>query len=397
MKKSLQLKMSQLTLRQVTVTRCNDTNDSDGNIQQGSHKGPDLSVVIPTFNEKDNIVPLVNLLSDSLNAIHWEAIFVDDDSADGTYELLCGLARANSRIRCIQRMGRRGLTTACVEGMLASSAPYLAVMDGDLQHDEKKLPKMFDIISNEEVDIVIGSRYVSGGGTGDWRWTRLFLSKLGTKASRSLMRLDISDPMSGFFMLRRDVLESSKRNLSGIGFKILFDILASTTKELKLREVPYVFGSRVAGKSKLDVKVSWQFIMLLLDKGFGKFIPVRFIAFSVVGGFGVLIHMLVLSFFYNQLNAGFVVSQSLATLTAMICNYGFNNILTYQDRRLLGTDWIKGLFTFVVACSIGALANIGIATYLFSQESKLFLAAIVGIVVGAVWNYAVTSFYVWNK
>jgi dolichol-phosphate mannosyltransferase len=356
-----------------------------------------LSVVVPTFNESANVHELLRRLDSTLGSTGWEVIFVDDDSPDGTATLVRQIARSDSRIRCLQRIGRRGLSSACIEGMLASSAPIIAVIDADLQHDESRLPSMLGEIEYGGADVVVGTRYSNGGSTGDWDGSRKAMSRFATWASRIVLTQPVSDPMSGFFMLRREVLDASVRGLSGIGFKILLDLLATTKWPLQIAEVPYHFRNRFAGESKLDGMVVWEYGMLLADKVVGRFVPVRFLTFSIIGGLGLILHMAVLAFVLKGLEWNFAVAQSIATGTAMVFNFTINNLLTYRDRRLKGWSWIRGLLSFMVACSIGALANVGIATYLFETRTRWVFAALAGVLVGAVWNYAATQFYTWEQ
>ncbi|MCU0975485.1 MAG: glycosyltransferase family 2 protein [Steroidobacteraceae bacterium] len=357
----------------------------------------ELSIVVPTFNELANVGELIEHLRKVLGETGWEIVFVDDDSPDGTAALVRCMARIDSRVRCVQRVGRRGLSSACIEGMLASAAPFIAVMDADLQHDEAILPAMLELLRADAADIVVGTRYAKGGSTGDWDRGRAGLSRLATAASRLIAQPDVSDPMSGFFMLRREVLDASVRRLSAIGFKILLDILASSPGKLRVAEVPFTFRARAAGESKLDELVIWEYGMLLADKTIGRFVPVRFLSFALVGGLGVFVHMAVLTTLLKGLGLEFTLAQSGATAMAMVFNFTINNVLTYRDRRLTGWPWWRGLATFMAACSVGALANVGIATYLFESRSGWFLAALAGVLVGAVWNYAVTQLYTWGR
>lgn len=359
--------------------------------------GPELSIIVPTYNERDNILELVNRLKQCLTGASWEIIFVDDDSPDGTVDRIQPLSRSDSRIRCIQRIGRRGLSSACVEGMLASTAPYLAVMDADLQHDENLLPQMLCLLKQGETDIVVGSRYVKGGGIGEWDKSRALISRLATRLSCLVIPAELTDPMSGFFMLRREVFVGSVRDLSTIGFKILLDLFASSPRKLKLKELPYQFRNRQAGESKLDSVAGWDYGMLLLDKLIGHIVPVRFVAFSIVGGMGVLVHLLVLISLFELLKRPFMESQAIATYVAMTFNFTINNVLTYRDRRLLGWRWLRGWISFTLICSVGALANVGIASHLYQMNTGWISAAVAGIAVSVVWNYAVTMMYTWNK
>lgn len=367
-------------------------------VPKKTNRGPELSVIVPTFNESANVHALLGRLDACLDGIAWEAIFVDDDSPDATAAIVRELGRADNRVRVLQRINRRGLSSACIEGMLASSAPYLAVMDADLQHDERLLPEMLRTLREDGLDIVVGSRYVSGGGTGDWDEGRKSISRFATQLSGLVLKADLKDPMSGFFMLRRETLDGTVRDLSGIGFKILLDLFASAPSPLAFRELPYTFRPRHAGESKLDSTVAWEYLMLLLDKSVGHIVPVRFIPFALIGAFGVGVHMAVLWAFFQALHYGFAASQTLATLVAMASNFLMNNALTYRDRRLKGWGLFKGWLSFTAACSIGAVANIGIASYLFEGKSVGWvLSAVAGILVSAVWNYAVTAMYTWNK
>jgi dolichol-phosphate mannosyltransferase len=361
------------------------------------HSGPELSIVVPTFNERGNIAELIQRLAVCLRTRSWEVIFVDDDSPDGTADLVREHAAADSRVRCVQRIGRRGLSSACVEGMLATTAPYLAVIDADLQHDERLLPQMLDTLKQGDTDIVIGSRYAPGGDVSDWDARRVRMSRVAVRLSRLLVPAELTDPMSGFFMMRRSVLDGSVHKLSAIGFKILADIFASFPQPLRFKEFPYRFRPRRAGESKLDSVTAWDYLMLILDKLVGRWIPVRFLAFSIVGAMGIAVHFAVLTLVFQGLHRGFVEGQALATLGAMTFNYTVNNVLTYRDMQLRGLRWLRGWASFVLACSIGGFANLGVASTAYGLGHGWFPAAFGGILVGAVWNYAVTKMLTWGR
>lgn len=357
----------------------------------------ELCVVVPTYNEVDNVNEVVTRLASCLDGIAWEVIFVDDDSPDGTADAVRNLAIRHPQVRCLHRIGRRGLASACIEGMLATAAPYIAVMDGDLQHDESLLPRMLESLKAEDIDVVVGSRYVEGGSTGSWESSRIAKSRLATRLSRLLLRVELADPMSGFFMIRREAVAGSVRNLSGLGFKILLDLLASSPRPLRFFELPYEFRERRFGESKLDSAVAWEFVMMLLDKWVGHILPVRFVTFSIVGGLGVAVHFTVLTALFRGLQVDFIVAQAAATLVAMTFNFLLNNVLTYRDVRLRGWGLLRGWVSFTLACSIGAGANVGVAGYLFAADTYWALSALAGVIVGAVWNYAVTAVYTWRS
>ncbi|MDR3416554.1 MAG: glycosyltransferase family 2 protein [Nevskia sp.] len=356
----------------------------------------ELSVVVPTFNERGNVAELVRRLAAALAGIAWEVIFVDDDSPDGTADAVRELACADTRVRCVQRIGRRGLSSACVEGILASSAQYVAVMDADLQHDERTLPAMLATLRQGGVDIVVGSRYVEGGEA-DWAGARATMSRLATRLSHIVAPAALKDPMSGYFMLPRTVFMQAVRNTSAIGFKILLDLFASSPRPLVFREIPYRFRNRAAGESKLDSTALWDYLLLLLDKLVGRYVPVRFLSFSIIGAAGVLIHMAVLTAALHGLGLPFDWSQGAATLVAMTANFLLNNLLTYRDRRLKGLRALRGLLWFYAACGIGAAANVGVAGAIFEHHYRWWVAGVAGIAISAVWNYAATANFVWKR
>jgi dolichol-phosphate mannosyltransferase len=383
---------------EVALREPSNSTEQNAKLQQNfaPMPGAELSIIVPTFNERENVAELIRRLDQCLMSSSWEVIFVDDDSPDRTSDFVRQLAQRDFRVRCLQRIGRRGLSTACIEGMLATSAPYLAVIDGDLQHDERLLLPMLQTLKTGEADVVIGSRYVSGGGLGTWDLSRACMSRYATGLSRLILRADLRDPMSGFFMIRRDAFSAAVRNLSEIGFKILLDLFASSPQPLRFKELPYEFRTRYAGESKLDNRAKWDYGMLLLDKLIGHLVPVRFIAFTMVGGLGVFVHLIVLTLLFKGLDVAFVPSQTAATFVAMTANFILNNLFTYRDARLTGWRCVRGWIAFMLACSLGTIANVGIAAYLFEQNAAWTLAALAGITVGAVWNYATTMVYTWG-
>ncbi len=360
----------------------------------------ELAVVIPTFNEAANVPVLVARLDAALQGRAWEAIVVDDNSPDGTADAARAIARLDRRVRVIQRIGRRGLSSACIEGMCATAAPLVAVIDGDLQHDETLLPRMMEALQRDPaLDIAIGSRFAEGGGTGDWDRDRAAKSALATRLSRAVLKADLTDPMSGFFMVRTAIVRALAPQLAAIGFKILLDILTASPRPLRVIELPYTFRARHAGESKLDHVVAMEYLIALYDRLFGRMIPVRFAMFSAIGVLGVGVHMAVLAGLLFVLGIGFVAGQIVAATAAMTANFFLNNALTYRDRRLKG--WrrlIDGWVSFCVVCSVGLVANVGIAAFLHEARSGTWaVSALVGVLVGAVWNYALSSRFTWGR
>ena len=366
----------------------------------GSQRGllpAELAIVVPVFNEVENVPLLVDAVAKALPGIAWEMLFVDDDSPDGTAAEVRSLALRDPRVRIVHRIGRRGLSSACVEGVLATAAPVIAVMDGDMQHDERVLATMFERIRKGDVDLVIGSRFLEGSPAGAYSRKRLMLSDLATKLATRLVGAPMSDPMTGFFMITRDAFMESLPRLSSIGFKILLDLTASAPKSLRIAEVPFEFRGRQHGESKLDSLVVWEFAQLLLDKTFGHIVPGRFISFAFVGGTGLVVHFAVLTTLFEFLGISFWASQGAATLVATSSNFFLNNVLTYRDQRLTGRRLFVGWLSFNLVCLIGALGNVGIANWLFEHDNFWVVSALAGIAITTVWTYAMSSIFTWGR
>jgi dolichol-phosphate mannosyltransferase len=357
----------------------------------------DLCIVIPTLNERENIGILLEKLRNTLHDIRYEIIVVDDDSPDGTASLVKHLSRTQDNLHVLHRIGRRGLSSACIEGMLATSAPYIAVMDADLQHDETLLPEMLRKISSEDLDLVVGSRNIGGGSMGDFSDWRIKLSRLGRRLSGVERHAYLTDPMSGFFIVRRSFFERVAHRLTAIGFKILLDIVLSADGQVRVGEVPYHFRLRQHGQSKLDLIVGLEYLELILDKLIGSYISVRFVLFSLVGTIGAVIHLMLLGLLLIDERFTFIESQAFATGIVMVLNYVMNNSFTYRDRRRRGSAFWVGMLTFCIACSLGGIANVLISAEAFRQGMPWPLAGITGLLFSAVWNYGVTSMITWRR
>jgi dolichol-phosphate mannosyltransferase len=358
---------------------------------------PQLSVIVPTFNERDNVTTLYQRLAATFGAAPWEVVFVDDNSPDRTWDVVRGLAQKDSRVRCIRRIGRRGLSGACIEGILASSAPYAAVIDADLQHDETQLPKMLALLQSGQAELVVGSRYIEGGSADSFNKQRAGASQLATEVAKRVLGVKVADPMSGFFMIRRDRFEQLAPQLSTQGFKILLDIIATARGELRTVEVPFVFGSRLHGESKLDSMVALDFLGLVLAKLTHDVISLRFILFGMVGSLGLVVHLTTLFIALELLHWPFPEAQALGAFVAMTSNFILNNFLTYRDQRLKGFAILRGLILFYLVCSVGLFANVGVAFSVYDQEPIWWLAGAAGALMGVVWNYAMSGLFVWRK
>jgi dolichol-phosphate mannosyltransferase len=356
---------------------------------------PALTVVIPTFNERDNIPHVIDRIAKTLAGVSWQAIVVDDDSPDGTAAVVKAIARADPRVACLHRIGRRGLAGAVLEGIMASAAPYVAVIDGDMQHDESLLPRMLAVLGADGSDLVIGSRYLDDAGLARGLSARRKAgSEFATWLAQRVLKAEVSDPVSGFFMIRREVVEAVAPHLSGQGFKILFDIIASQPRPLKIVELPYAFTERAAGESKLDLRIVVEYLGLILTKATGNLVPPRALLFGLVGASGLIVHLGVLRLL---LGAGlpFAGAQAIAAVTAMTTNYLINNAVTYRDRRLRGLAFVTGYLRFCALCAVGLLANVAVGDLVHQHTSVWWLAGAAGAAFGAVWNYVSTALAVW--
>jgi dolichol-phosphate mannosyltransferase len=356
----------------------------------------ELASVVPTCNERENVEPLVNSLEEILRGIEYEVVFVDDDSPDGTAEFIRSVALRRQGVRVLQRLNRRGLASACMEGMLATAAPYIAVMDADLQHDESILPSMLRKLKAERLDIVVASRNMAGGSMGDFSRERVAISGLGRKVSRMIAHCEMTDPMSGFFVLDRRFLGEVQYLVSAIGFKILLDLVASSSRPVRIGEVPYRFRTRQRGESKLDVLVMLEYLQLVLDKMVGDLIPARFALFAFVGATGAVISLTVLALLHRAYGMAFEPAFIISAVAAMTSNFFLNNSFTYRDRRLRGAGLIIGLLTFYAACSIGVFTTVVLADVLQQGGLRWYVAGAIAVAISSVWNYGMTRAFTWR-
>ena len=357
---------------------------------------PDISLIVPTYNERGNIAPLLDSVADALGEIPWEMIIVDDDSPDQTFSEVLRLAREEPRLRCLRRVGRRGLASAVIEGALVANGGVIAVMDADFQHDEHLLRPMFEKLVATNADIVVATRYAEGGGIGEWDAGRARMSDVATRMACMLIGHQTSDPLSGFFMVRREVFSSVIYDLSQQGYKILLDIISSAHAPLRIEEVPYVFRTRQTGESKISILVLAQFLFLLIEKLTHGLIPPRFALFSIVGGIGLIVHLAVLNAL-KLFGFDFLTAQVTAIAVAMVSNFAMNNEFTYRDRRLTGLSFFSGLLLFCLVCSFGALANVGVAEIAIHQLGNWSIAGMAGAIMGAVFNFSAATSLVWRR
>ena len=358
-----------------------------------------LSIVIPTYNEKDNIAKILDKLKKALKDIAYEIIFVDDNSPDGTSREIKNFMKKSSDIRLIHRIGRRGLSGAVIEGIFAATSELVAVMDCDLQHDETKLSEMLHLFSKSiSLDLVIGSRFTEKGGISDKAFSKIreLGSRITTLLVKRLLNINSSDPLSGFFMVKKETFLMSADNLQSQGFKILADFLATSGKNIEIKEIGYKFKNRVVGESKMSFLTVLELIGLVLSQIFKGRVSIRFILFCMVGLSGIFVQLFITGtsmFLINQ----FATAQTLGIIAAMTSNYFLNNTITFQERKLKSFDLLRGLFSFYLICSLGAFTNIAIASYVFGFSSNWLISSFVGAIFGAVWNFTLTSIFTWKS
>ena len=359
---------------------------------------PTLSVVVPTYRESANVPVLFERLKKVLDGLPWEMIVVDDDSPDGTYVVAFAIAAEDSRLRCLRRVNRSGLAGAVIEGWLASSADFVAVIDGDLQHDESILPFMYAALAAKQGDLIIGTRVPDEAIPAGLSPTRQKLSNLGAWFFERIAGISVRDPMSGFFMTRREIVARLAPQLSPDGFKILVDVILSSEGTLKIAESPYVFRQRLAGESKLSPLVGLDFLGLVAHHASGGVLPTRFVLFAMICGVGLVVHLIVLSAIIAVMgDRGFDLGQLVATVAAMASNFALNNEITYRSMRYRGLSIVRGFVIFAALCSVGAIANINIASWLFQSRQVWWAAGLAGALVGVVWNYAASNTFVWRR
>lgn len=353
-------------------------------------------MVAPTFNERPNVARLVAKLEAALADARWEVVFVDDDSPDGTAAVVKEIAASDGRVRCLRRVGRRGLAGAVIEGALASAAPFVAVIDADMQHDETLLPRMLGILRGGNVDLVVGSRYLEAAGLEKGLSpVRKLGSQLATALARKALKADISDPVSGFFMLRREVVDRVADRLEPAGFKILFDIVASQREPLRVKELAYRFQAREAGQSKLDGRVALEYLGLVAAKLSGDRLSPRVVFFALVGLTGVAVHMAALWACLDLGRLAFAAAQAVAALTAMTSNFLVSNAIAYRDRKLKGWGLPVGYLRYAARCAIGLAASVAVAAELYAHGLVWPAAGLAGAACGAIWNYVSTYLGVW--
>ena len=355
-----------------------------------------FAIVVPTYNERNNVRHVVESVRAALGDEAWELLFVDDDSPDGTWQEVQRWAAEDARVRRLRRVGRRGLASACIEGAMASAAPYVAIMDADGQHDAALLPAMLARARASDCDVVVAAREQDAGREAFRSPLRRWLTRAGNAIGRMLAREATSDPLSGFFVARRAVFEQRVGELYGHGFKLLLDLL-SAGQPLRVESIATSLRPRREGASKLSFTVALDYALLVAYRLTGHLVSPRFVMYCVVGLLGVGVHLAVLQLVFSLGGGHFLPAQAAATLTAMTTNYFLNNVLTFRDRILRGAALWAGLVHFYVACSLGAVVGIAVGDLLFSLALPVWAAGAGGALASAVWNFTLNNAFTWRE
>ncbi|MEY4762934.1 MAG: hypothetical protein RLZZ200_2790 [Pseudomonadota bacterium] len=352
------------------------------------------SIILPTYNEAESLPRAIEAIRAAMaHRDDWEAIVVDDDSPDRTWELAQRFGRDDARIRCYRRLDRRGLSSAIVDGLSLGTGERLLVMDADLQHDVTKVPDL--LASLDSADVSVGSRYMRGGGVGKWSKGRIFLSRAASWSARIVLGLRSTDPMSGFFAVRREAFLGVAGRLNPRGYKLLMELL-TLLRGGRVAEVPYVFAPRQAGESKLSGGVIWEFFLSLVELATRNVVSARFLKYAIVGLTGVAVQYGSFYLLWSRF-MGAEAGTFTAIATAAISNYVANNLWTFSERRHRSLqDLTRGFGLFVAISACGAFINQSVTWYLEHLGTQLSAAMVAGIVASTVWNYFLNLDLTWK-
>lgn len=359
-----------------------------------------LSLILPTYKERDSLPILIPKIAEMLAGTPHEIIVVDDDSPDRTWEVARDLSQKYPQVIAIRRVGRRGLSSAVIEGFLAARGDVFVVMDADGQHDTALIPRLAEA-ARKNCGMAMGSRYMEGGGVGNFHGFRAFASRLGTSLAQWVCRVRVSDPMSGFFAITRGTFEEVLPRLNPKGFKILLDLLVHVPPDTPVQEIPFTFGERLRGESKFSAHVRLQYVEFLYDATVGRFIPLTLIKYCLVGILGVAVNLaaydIVSLSLGTSLQSGLFSIPLLAGIEAAILfNFLLNNSWTFSQAKLQGWKAVTGFITYNVVCAFGALANIAVTAFLYRADVGTVGSLAAGAFIGMMWNYTIGRLFTWN-
>ena len=359
-----------------------------------------ISVIIPTFNEVKNIIPLIESLISILDHLKYEIIVVDDDSPDGTSDVINNFMDNNDNVKLITRIDRSGLSSAIKEGLIFARGDYLLVLDGDGQHDPACIKNILNEILEDQTDLVIASRFLESSQLKGLSGKRILGSKIANNAARISFNnnyINLTDYLIGCFFIKKSEKNLIKK-IEINGFKFLFELISVSKCRLFAKEVPLLFKKRSYGNSKLDIAIVWDFLLSILHNFSFRILPRRAISFGFVGLSGILVQFLIVFLLTKIFLIDFYKALPFAVIGAASSNFLINNFLTFRFNKLKNLSLLFGYFKFLLVASLPIIANIGITTTFYNYVARdTFLAQLAGIVIVYAWNYLASSSFIWNK
>lgn len=377
---------------------------------------PILSVITPTFNEAQNLPVLIERIHTALAGVPHEIVVADDNSPDGTWRIAEELAALDDSIVVLRRFHDHGLSAAVLDAMSAARAPYLAVIDADLQHDPSILPDMLSCLRADKADVVVGSRESEGGGYGEWSLQRRTVSWVATVIARVFLRVPTDDPMSGYFMLTREAYESTAEQINPLGFKILLEFIGRN-RELRVENLGYTFANRMHGETKLKPSVIRSYLLAVAELRLGRQVDPVFFLYVLVGILGLLVNSVLFTFFealgFPQIDTGFnealdpiyssfVASVGLTTVGLFVVN----NEFTFWEQRYRGWRTLGALALYSLMTLVGTLVHVAVfswlqeAGFLFSfvgDDAARVVHNLMGATIALVVNWYLNTTFVWRR
>lgn len=374
---------------------------------------PQLSVITPTYCEAENVVPLLEALDAALTGIVYEVLVVDDDSPDGTWRVAEEYAERDPRVRVIRRFNTPGLSQAVMAGMAAAHGEVLAVIDADLQHDERILPQMMRTIVDGDADVVVGTRSGDDGSYGDFSPARRVISWFAALLARLFLRVPVSDPMSGYFALSRSTFNTYGPRVNPQGFKILLEFIGRRSP-LRVTEIGYHFRSRQRGETKLSPSVIRSYLLAVFELWLGRQVKGQFFLYALVGLSGVFVNLAVFglgeAMGWGAIDLGFsedVRWSLLAGIQAsVLSNFLLNNYFTFWERRFRGRQVIWGFLLFEIVSLAGVVIHVSVFQFLdangwgsdlLGDEAARLVHDLLGYSLALVSNYFLNVNYTWQR
>jgi dolichol-phosphate mannosyltransferase len=364
-------------------------------MESHSSSYPELSLVVPTYNERENITPLVERIHKSLSDYNYELIVVDDNSPDGTSELARSLA-SKYPVKVIVRTNERGLASAVVAGFNQARGEILGVIDADLQHPPEFIPALIKAV-RDGADVAIASRYIPGGGIEGWSLKRKVISKAAKLPANLLLSSarKIKDPLSGFFLFKKRVIDGAV--LSPTGYKILLEVLVRGSANTVV-EVPYTFKERERGKSNLTAKEQINYLKHLYRLAWDDGGIKHFLKFCVVGASGAVVNLGFLALFVQVVHMDKVWAQVPSYQISIWTNFAFNEFWTFSDRRTPGLkSFLIRAIKFNLVSQIGWGINWGVYRLALKVAGINYIVSqVIAIAIATMWNFLSNVIWTWR-